>query len=533
MKAYSKRALFSVGLGILGVFCAQIGAAWAFLGAVLLGMVSLFASFKAVRLIFIHPGPFWGKAVSFLVALAGALVAVLCLLVSLGMLLQPWVWQPRHQPRWANGQGPGAVNPLPAEPAIHFTSNLPIIVVDTLGHPDAPERDASVRAKFFDAHPARASLDAPPDYDGAGTLRIRGYSSRGLPKHSYTFHTVDSQGNQIKVPLLGLPPGSDWVLYAPYEDKTLVRDVLAYELARQMGHYAPRTRYVELFIRTAQSPLSMRDYAGVYVLIEKIKRGKDRVNIAKLEPQDDSEPDISGGYIIKRDHAERSAGHFRTQRGGPYFYVYPQAETITAKQKAWLRAYLNQFETALYGEDFQDPQRGYAAYLDVDAFIDAHWLIEMSKNIDGFRYSAYLIKDRGGKLTPGPPWDWNRAFGNANYHNGGQTHGWYSSLLRPQEICWYRRLQEDPLFSQRSARRWWELRRQVLDVKSIQGRIDQLAAQLEEAQRRNFQRWPVLGQQVTCNYYVGNTYAEEIQWLKTWIERRIGWIDQQTRPPSK
>ena len=532
MKGYSKRALFSVGLGILGILCAQTGAVWPLWGAVLLGLASLFASFKAVRSIFTHPGSFWGRAVSFLVAIVGALMAILCLLVSSGMLVQQWVWQQGRQARWAPGQGPGAVNPLPDEAATHFTSNLPIIILDTLGHPDRPERDTSVRAKFFDVHGARASAEAQPDYEGAGTIRLRGYTSRQLPKHSYTFHTVDSQSSQIKVPLLGLPPGSDWVLYAPYEDKTLMRDVLAYELTRQMGHYAPRTRYVELFIQNAPSPLSMRDYAGVYVLIEKIKRGKDRVNVAKLEPQDAAEPEITGGYIIKRDHGERASGHFRTQRGGPYFYVYPQAETITAKQKAWLRAYLNGFENALYGDDFQDPQRGYAGYLDVDAFIDAHWLIEMSKNIDGFRYSAYLTKDRGGKLTPGPPWDWNRAFGNANYHEGWQTHGWYSNLLRPQEICWYHRLKEDPHFNHRCAIRWFELRRQVLDIKSIQGRIDQLAGQLEEAQQRNFKRWPVLGQQVTCNYYVGKTYAQEIQWLKTWIERRIGWIDQQTRPQS-
>ena len=170
--------------------------------------------------------------------------------------------------------------------------------------------------------------------------------------------------------------------------------------------------------------MSMRDYAGIYVLVEKIKRGKERVNIAKLGPADKAEPDITGGYIVKRDHSHNSERTFRTRQGGPYRYVYPKARDITNEQKRWLKQYLNAFESALHGEDFANPETGYAAYLDVDSFIDAHWLIELSKNVDGFRYSAFLTKDRGGKLKPEPPWDWNRSFGNANYYGGGTPRGW-------------------------------------------------------------------------------------------------------------
>ena len=100
-------------------------------------------------------------------------------------------------------------------------------------------------------------------------MKLRGFSTLRLPKRSYTFHTVDAKTNQVKVPLLGLPKEEDWVLYAPYEDKTMIRDVLAYELSNKMGRYAPRTRYVEFFLNTDGGPVNMRDYAGVYVLVEK------------------------------------------------------------------------------------------------------------------------------------------------------------------------------------------------------------------------------------------------------------------------
>src|SRR6185503_13738433 len=109
-----------------------------------------------------------------------------------------------------------------------------------------------------------------------------------------------------------------------YSDKTLIRDALAYELSNKMGRYAPRTRFVELYLDRSGGKLGPRDYMGVYVLVEKIKRGKNRVNIAELQGSDATEPNISGGYIFKRDHSERWEPSFHTRRGGSYYYVEPQ-----------------------------------------------------------------------------------------------------------------------------------------------------------------------------------------------------------------
>lgn len=415
---------------------------------------------------------------------------------------------------------------LRREPITNFTSNLPVIVLETSGRYVSKEERSPVRVKIYETKGGRTAMNGSAAFEGLGTINLRGHSTMQWPKQSYTFHTVDAKGEQVNVPLLGLPAEEDWVLYSAFEDKSLMRDVLAYELSRRMGHYAPRTRFIELFI--ADNPeLSMRDYLGVYVLVERIKRDKHRVNLEKLGPEDLTEPSISGGYIVKRDHGDDGGSRFRTSRGGPYFYVYPKARDIAAEQKNWIRRYFNSFEEALYGEDFADPAKGYAAYLDVDAFIDAHWLIELSKNVDGFRYSSYLTKDRGGKLVVGPAWDWNRAFGNANYYNGGSTRGWYWPMLRPNEISWHQRLRDDPAYMKRSAARWVALRKDALDSKKIAALIDQVAAQLEEAQQRNFRRWPILGEHVASNHFVGETYREEVDWLKKWIDKRLEWIDAQ------
>jgi hypothetical protein len=155
----------------------------------------------------------------------------------------------------------------------------------------------------------------------------------------------------------------------------------------------------------------------------------------------------------------------------------------------------------------------------------------MSKNIDGFRYSAYLHKDRGGKLNVGPAWDWNLSFGNADYYGASDPGGWYTHELRDSEICWFRRLSEDPEFMQRAIDRWGELRRGIFATHTILSRVDEMSAQLNEAQQRNFRRWPILGRRVNPNDFVGDTYEEEIRWMKQWIQKRLAWIDGQFLAP--
>jgi hypothetical protein len=409
----------------------------------------------------------------------------------------------------------------------NFTSNLPLLIINPFGQYLSANSKSMVSVRVIDTVKGRSSLAGPADFDGRASANIRGFSTLRQPKNSLTIRLKDENEDKIKSPLLGMPKESDWVLYAPYSDKTLIRDALAYELSNKMGRYAPRTRFVEVYIDRSGGRLGSRDYMGVYVLVEKIKKSKNRVNIADLDGAATAEPEISGGYIFKRDHSERWEQSFHTSHGNHFYFVDPKPAELTREQMSWLQRYMNRFEQALYGPEFRDSKRGYAAYLDVDSFIDQHWLIEMSKNIDGFRYSAFITKDRGGKLQMGPAWDWNLSFGNADYHDGSDPTGWYTHLLRESEICWFRRLSEDPDFEQRVVDRWGELRRTVFAPASLHKRVDEMAAQLQEAQARNFNRWRILGRRVNPNDFVGSTYAEEIQWMKQWMQKRINWIDNQ------
>jgi hypothetical protein len=206
---------------------------------------------------------------------------------------------------------------------------------------------------------------------------------------------------------------------------------------------------------------------------------------------------------------------------------------LTPAQQKWITRYFADFERALHGSKFKDPTEGYEKYLDVDAFIDHFWLVEMTKNIDGFRYSAYVHKPRGGKLAVGPAWDWNLSFGNADYYDASDPRGWYYENLRDREISWIYRLKQDPEFNQRLFDRWAELRRETITPEKLLARMDAIRDQLQESQARNFRRWPVLGRQIKPNEYVGPTFDAEVNWMKIWAKDRIAWLDQQAPRPPK
>ena len=270
-------------------------------------------------------------------------------------------------------------------------------------------------------------------------------------------------------------------------------------------------------------------YQGVYVLLEKPKRGKHRVNVKRLKPEDDAEPEITGGYIIKQDRLDPNERGTMTGQEFRVTYVDPKEEELTPAQKQWMAKYLDDFEKALFGLNFRDPVNGYAKYIDADSFIDYHWMVEVGKNADGYAVSQYMHKDRGGKLKMGPLWDWDSTFGNSFIKNGYRTNGWRFEYMPDPDYTWYRRLFEDPDFLQRYVDRWSELRTNVFATSNMLALVDSIVGQLKEAEARNFQRWPILGS-VVPDGPIGDTYQDEVHWLKQWITGRLAWIDSQDFP---
>ncbi len=407
-------------------------------------------------------------------------------------------------------------------------SNLPLVIIDTDGRyiPDEPKIPARMKI-IYDESGGKNWLDSSHvHFDGKIGIEVRGQTSQMFPKRQYGFEFQDESDNDKDVSIFQLPAESDWVLNGPYSDKTLMRNHLAFEFSNRIGRYATRTKFVEVFLNTSRDKkIQSRHYVGVYLLIEKIKRGKERVNIKSLKPTHNKPPEITGGYILKIDKMDFQETFFYTRRGTHLAHVYPKGHEMSHAQKTWIRGYMDNFEAALAGTQFADSASGYAKYIDSDSFIDHFIINELFKNTDGFRFSAYMYKDRGGKLEMGPVWDFNLSMGNTIFHNGWETNSW---LIYTNPVpFWWDRLLNDKNFKQKLVKRWKTLRKDELATAKILDEIDRTAKFLSDAQKRNFQRWRVLWREVFGNPGPGRaTFEQEVNDMKTWLQTRLQWMDK-------
>jgi hypothetical protein len=416
------------------------------------------------------------------------------------------------------------------------SSNLPIVMIDTHGQeiPDNPKIAASL--KIINNGPGnRNNISDAPQFEGFSGIELRGSSSSWFPKSSFGIESWDALGNSIDTSFLGMPSESDWILNANYTDKSFVRNVMAYQLWQNMGHYATRYHFVELILND--------QYQGIYIFSEKIKRDKNRLDIAKLSTTQNSGDEVTGGYIFKIDKQTGSGGSgwfssYLPSSGTSgqrifFQYEYPKMEDITTQQKNYIQGDVNNFETALSSANFADTLTGFRKYASEKTFIDYFLVNELSKNVDGYRLSTFMNKERdskGGKIRMGPVWDYDIAWHNANYCGGDEVTGWAYQFPCTDDYWqvpfWWKRLLEDPRYRNNLSCRWQDLRQTTLSNAWFDSYIDSISGQLMEAQERNFTTWPILGEYVWPNPWpYPETYQGEVNALKTWMHNRLSWLD--------
>ncbi|MCK4465667.1 MAG: CotH kinase family protein, partial [Bacteroidales bacterium] len=407
--------------------------------------------------------------------------------------------------------------------SLEFTSSdLPIVVINTHGQDIVDEIRIVADMGIIDNGKGQRNYITDPfnDYNGRIAIELRGSATLYYPKKQYRFETQDSLGNNLNVSLLGLPPENDWIFYGPYDDQSLIRNVLAYKLSNDIGRYASRTRFFELVLNG--------DYRGLYVLMEKIKRDKNRVDILRMDPSDTTGDTLTGGYIIKIDKVSgENVGIWQSSMGTLYQYHYPKADVIVREQRDYIKNFMDEFEWVMGGADYADPVNGYFKYIDLDSFVDHFIINEVCKNVDAYRISAFLYKDRdsnAGKLVAGPIWDFNLSFGKAWFQEDlFLIAGWqvdYNSH-RPWDSFkvpfWWEKLSRDSTFVDRLQTRWNELKNGILQKENMHHIIDSLIGSLSEARLRNFERWPESAGD--------HSYTDEIYMMKQWIDLRMAWID--------
>jgi hypothetical protein len=397
------------------------------------------------------------------------------------------------------------------------STKLPILLINTNGQAivDDPKVTADFKIIYDSLKVYQKPTDIPNDYNGKIGIELRGNSSLTFPKKSFTFETRKVDGSNNNVSLLGMPEENDWTLIANHIEKTLIKNELMYWLWGNTGAYSVRTRMCEVVLNGT--------YIGVYLLTEKIKRDKNRVDINKLKDDEITGEDLTGGYIFRRDPLKNNVPenhwfpqHYNTYK--PFIVTYPEYGDLQPEQFNYIKNYVQSFENALYGSFFTDPTLGYHKYIDEQSFADYCLIEEFSLNADAYDGSRYFYKDKNGELFTGPVWDFDEALSNSSEcYSTTNAAGWLhvgDNCIAVGAIFWWKKLGLDCTYSNLLRNRYTKFRSEFLNTTTIFNHIDSLSAISTDAALRNHTAW-------------GHTpdFTNRITDLKNWISQRLIWMD--------
>lgn len=439
--------------------------------------------------------------------------------------------------KWGGGYGTFEICITDLGTVVLDSSDLPIVMITTLGQTIVPETKINclMDIKYNGLNSITYVSDSANVYSGNIGIEIRGNTSATYPQRPYNIETRDSEGKNNNVSIIGMPAGNDWVLLSNYNDRSLMRNLIAFKLFGEMGNYSVRAQLCEVLIDST--------YKGIYVIGEKIRRNANRVDIAKLTPADTIGDELTGGYILQQNYWDENnsfqSNYSPIDHPGfdvHFIYEYPDLNTILPVQKSYIASYIDSLETALYSDNFADPDEGYRKYMDIPSFIDYFLVNELSRNADGFKKSVFFYKDKfsnGGKLKAGPVWDFDWSFKNQEYcfFNNLQGEGWAHHIndcnVDNYSTGWYIRLLQDSTFQNELRCTYEDYRQNILDTTTIFSYMDSIGATVQNAQTRHFQKWSLLGHNGP-DWEIepfAATYNAELVTLKDWIKKRLLWLD--------
>ena len=385
---------------------------------------------------------------------------------------------------------------------LYQLTNLPTVSIHTLNNEIPYDKEHQIESQLMIISNDGTRLLSEP-----GTTRERGNGSRTFPKKPWRIK-FDKKQSVLDAPA----KAKKWTLLNNYSDKTLFRNLLAFELSRQMG--LPYTPY-----GTAVDVLMNGEYKGCYQLCDQVEINTNRVNITEMTPDDNQGSALTGGYLIEVDaYANQEVSWFKSGKGNPVTIKSPDEDEITANQKQYITNFFNQME------------KQWATYLDVNSFL-RHFLVgELSGNTDTY-WSVFMYKERDEDLLHvGPVWDFDLAFENDNrtypinkktkyvYQDGGSCAGNMRTFVN--------NIVNDASAGSQLLAIWGEARQAGLNEENLFAFIDRWAAELEQSQRLNFLRWPVMNQKVQKNPVIWGSYQAEVDNVKNFLKERLVWMDK-------
>lgn len=386
---------------------------------------------------------------------------------------------------------------------LYQVTNLPTVSIHTKDGVIPYDKEHEIVSHFTIISDNGTKLLSEP-----GTTRERGNASRDFPKKPYRIK-FDEKQRVLDAPA----KAKKWTLINNYGDKTLMRNLLAFELSKRLGMpYTPYGAAVDVLLNG--------EYKGCYQLCDQIQVHKGRVDITEMTPQDNDGAALTGGYLIEVDaYANREKSWFNSNAGNPVTIKSPDEDSITSQQKAYIKNFFNSMEWDMGG------------YLDMNTFL-RHFLVgELSGNTDTY-WSVFMYKYRNeDMLYTGPVWDFDLAFDNDYrtypvnnkndyiYRSGGSCAGDMKNFV------------DNVIFLIGSTQQqlvdiWDKSRHAGLTEEKLVAWIDQMEAKLDASQKLNFMRWPILNASVHMNPRTWGSYAAEVNNVRSFMKERLAWMDR-------
>lgn len=407
----------------------------------------------------------------------------------------------------------------PSDELLYKPTNLPLVVihVEDAVEPSDKEHDWRMKTTIISADGSEIVTDS-------GTVRLRGNASMGFPKKPYRIK-FDKKRKVLDSPA----KAKKWTLINNYGDKTLMRNLLAFDLSRRVDlPYTPFGTPVDLMVNG--------EYKGCYQLCDQIEVGKGRVDIVEMDSTCVEGEELTGGYFLEIDaYAYQELSYFNSNKGNPVTIKSPADDEILPVQKNYIRNYFNKMESALFSTNFKDPETGYRQYLDLESFLKHFIVGEFSGNTDTY-WSTYIYKPRSdAQFHVGPVWDFDLAYDNDNrtypinnltdyiYASKGSYAGQMRSFVN-------RIIKSDATARERLEQMWAELRMSgKFSEEALLSVVDDYAAMLNESQELNFMRWNIMNTKVHQNPKIWGSYEKEVEHVRDYITKRIAWFDKKLK----
>ena len=311
-----------------------------------------------------------------------------------------------------------------------------------------------------------------------------------------------------KTEVLNMPKDKKWVLLAELSDKSLIRNKIAREIANiSRFDYVPQAEYSEVFIN--------EQHVGTYLIGQKVEESKNRVNIGDTGYLIEIDTDANGR--IETDDVYFRSSQWSSRYEDGVFNIKEPSLEYDSEEFNLIKDHVNDFEEALFGNNFKDPDLGYRSFIDLPSFIDWFLVNEISKNQDARSYSSiYFNYIPGEKIKMGPVWDFDLAFGNVDYSNAENPEGFWI-----KENLWFKRMFEDPYFSDLVNTRFNYYEN---NLSSILSKVDEFENYLSKSQKKNFEIWDILSKDVWPIPVKYDTHHEYVEYLKNWIDTRMLWL---------